>query len=161
MFRTVIKSALVWLTIMAVSGAAFAQGDLPRFDENVYRNAGADSNATIAPGTRITAQNWQNYRKFMPLGMQLLLEGKAMVKVPNDFEIVIGPTESYPLPKKYREDTEKYSRQVQLVQLPAGGYTLKGYLPGCLFPIPAALLPELNCFTITTMTINPTPARLT
>jgi len=127
---------LICLLGMVLQGAARAQSELPRYDEKFY-TAGADSNATIPPGTVISNQNWQNYRQFMPLGMQLLLAGKSPFKVPADFQIVVGPTGSYPLPKKFRDDTEKFGKQVQLVQLPDGGYTLKGYVAGIPFLDPS------------------------
>src|SRR5579883_844066 len=131
---------LICLVMVMLAAAARAQNAMPHFDEKFYQGAGGGPDSSIPLGTHINMQNWQNYRKFMPLGMQLLLEGKAPFKVPNDFEIVIGPTGSYPLPKKYREDTEKYSRQVQLVKLSTGGYTLKGYQAGLPFPDPSGPL---------------------
>jgi Protein of unknown function (DUF1329) len=41
------------------------------------------------------------------------------------------------MPKKYREDTEKYSKQVKLIKLPSGGYTVDGYVAGLPFPNPS------------------------
>jgi Protein of unknown function (DUF1329) len=130
-----LTTAFTCIFAMALAGGAAAQTKLPAYNEQFYKSA-ADNKATIPPGTHITMQNWRNYRKFMPLGMQLLLENTLPFKVPADFEIVVGPTTSYPLPKKYREDTEKYDRQVKLVKLPSGGYTLKGYVAGIPFPDP-------------------------
>ena len=76
---------------------------------------------SIPPGTRITMQNWENYKQFMPDGMIWLFEGKYFWKMPSDVEIDIGPTVIHPLPKTYREATERYSGQVEISGLPEGG----------------------------------------
>jgi hypothetical protein len=45
----------------------------------------------------------------------------------------VGPTVKIGLPRKFREDTEKYHNQVKLV--PAGdGYSVSGYVAGIPFP---------------------------
>ena len=92
---------------------------------------------TIAPGTTITAQNWQQYQQFMPDGMAALFQGKYFWKIPPDVQMEVGPTVIHPLPKTYMEATEKYSAQVKLVDLPDGGLTLSGYQGGIPFPSPA------------------------
>src|SRR5229473_6713424 len=68
---------------------------------------------SIPPGTRITMQNWQNYKQFMPDGMIWLFEGKYFWKMSPDVVINVGPTVIHPLPKTYREATERYARQVE------------------------------------------------
>jgi hypothetical protein len=105
--------------LAAASGTAPAAGD------------------TIAPGTTITAQNWQQYQQFMPDGMVALFQGKYFWKIPPDVQMEVGPTVIHPLPKTYMEATEKYSAQVKLVDLPDGGLTLSGYQGGIPFPNPA------------------------
>ena len=92
---------------------------------------------TIAPGTTITGQNWQQYQQFMPDGMVALFQGKYFWKIPPDVQMEVGPTVIHPLPKTYMEATEKYSAQVKLVDLPDGGLTLSGYQGGIPFPSPA------------------------
>src|ERR1700736_3553623 len=47
---------------------------------------------TIPPGTKITMQNWQQFKQFMPVGMIALFEGKYYWKMPSDVEIDVGPT---------------------------------------------------------------------
>jgi hypothetical protein len=94
------------------------------------------SSETIAPGTKITMTNWQQYRQFMPEGMQALFEGKYFWRMPADVEMVVGPTVIHPLPKAYLEATEKYSSSVKVVSLPNGGYNLTGYVAGIPFPDP-------------------------
>jgi hypothetical protein len=81
--------------------------------------------------------DWQQYRDYMPDGMEMLFEGKYSWKMPNDVELDIGPTVIHSLPKNYLDATEKYSGQVQLVELPGGGLTLSGYQGGLPFPHPA------------------------
>jgi len=124
--------------LVLAAGAASAQQGLPSFDEHFYDTlASADSNATVAPGTVITAQNWQKYKQFMPLGLQLLLGGKIPTFAPPaDFQMVVGPTQSYPLPKKFVADSEKYSSQVRLIPQSDGGTRLEGYVSGLPFPHP-------------------------
>jgi len=98
--------------------------------------ASADSAATIPPGTRITMQNWSQYRQFMPDGMVDLFAGKYFWKIPADVAMDIGPTVIHPLPKTYLDATEKYRGQTQIVELPNGGLTLANYRGGLPFPDP-------------------------
>jgi hypothetical protein len=92
--------------------------------------------SAIAPGTIITAQNWQQYKQFMPDGMQALFSGSYSWKMPADLKIEIGPTSHYPLPQIYIQNTEKYSHLVKIVELPTGGHTIDGYVAGTPFPNP-------------------------
>lgn len=75
--RRFARLAIIVIGLCLFTGAlADAQSKLPNFDEHLYDTlASADSNATIAPGTVINAQNWQKYKQFMPMGLQLLLAG--------------------------------------------------------------------------------------
>src|SRR5229473_7552727 len=74
--------------------------------------------ASIPVGTIISAQNWNQYRDFMPDGMIKLFAGEYSLKMPADVQMEIGPTVIHPLPKGYLEATEKYSGQIKLVELP-------------------------------------------
>lgn len=94
------------------------------------------SQATIPVGTVINSANWRQYRQFMSEGLAALFEGSHFWKLPKEVSIEVGPTISIPLPKKYLEDTEKYSGQVRLVRLPSGGYIPKNYVAGIPFPKP-------------------------
>ena len=78
----------------------------------------ASTDDTIPAGTKITQENWQKYQQFMGEGTKLLFKGSSYWKMPKDFVMLVGPTVSIPLPKKYLEDTEKYSSQVSLKSLP-------------------------------------------
>ncbi len=88
----------------------------------------------IAPGTVINAHNWQQYKDFMPMGLQRILQGDTAFRLPQGWEMDVGPTVYYPLPKRYWDLTEKYKGQAQLVTLPTGGYTIRGYHAGAPFP---------------------------
>jgi hypothetical protein len=89
---------------------------------------------TIPPGTRITPQNWRKYKDFMPQGLQTILSGRTMWKVPADAVMEVGPLVDYPVPKGWSDATEKYKGQTRLIKLDTGGYTLEGYQAGTPFP---------------------------
>jgi hypothetical protein len=130
-----IVAALVWASW---SGAAAAPID---WSQQGYENlTSADSPSTIPPGTKITAQNWQQYKNFMPLGMQALWSGQTFWRLPENAVISVGPTTPTPPPKKYQEDTEKYASQVTLEKNPQEGYNIKGYTAGAPFPKPSGPL---------------------
>jgi hypothetical protein len=93
--------------------------------------------SAIPPGTKITMQNWQQYKQFMPDGMVALFGGKYFWKMPDDLEMDVGPTVNRQLPSGYVTATEKYGNQTQVVVLPDGRYDLKNYVAGLPFPNPA------------------------
>lgn len=88
----------------------------------------------LPPGTVINMQNWQQYRQYLPDGMQAFFQGGYYWKFPSDFQIKIGLTHHYSFPKEFTNDTEKYSSQVKIVPLPNGGRTMEGYVAGLPFP---------------------------
>jgi len=96
-----------------------------------------NTQSAIPPGTKITMQNWQQYRQFMPDGMAVLFEGKYFWKMLADVEMNVGPTHNYPMPPGYAAMTEKYGNQTQVVPLPDGTFDLKNYVGGLPFPNPA------------------------
>ena len=102
------------------------------------------SAATIPTGTKITADNWAQYKEFMSAGMIALFERTDFWHLPSDVVVEVGPTISIPLPKKYMADTKKYSSQVRLVSLPSGGYVPQGYVAGLPFPDPLKGDPALS-----------------
>jgi hypothetical protein len=97
---------------------------------------GMDAAAAIPSGTAITSQNWQSYRQFMSDGLIALFEGTSFWRLPVDLRLEVGLTTSIPLPKKYRDDTARFSGTVQLVQTAKGGYVPSGYRAGLPFPHP-------------------------
>jgi hypothetical protein len=129
--------ALVLVLVLFVPGYSLAQeATLSSNHADVADAPGAQTDDAIPPGTRITMQNWQNFKQFMPDGMVALFEGKYFWKMPADVSMEVGPTVNYPLPKNYLEATQKYSSQVKIVELPDGGLTLTGYQGGIPFPNP-------------------------
>src|SRR5260370_2902294 len=109
------------------------------FDPNAYASlASADAKSGIPDGTKITVANWRQFKQFMSIGMQAVFGGAYNWKLdatPNS-TVVVGPTIFAPQPKQFLRDTEKYSNQVQLIKLPQGSYTVKGYVGGLPFPNP-------------------------
>ncbi len=128
-------AATIWLCYPVAAAAQIS------WNEQQYDSlASVDSAATIPPGTRITAQNWQQYKDFMPLGMQELWSGKFFWHLPASATMVVGASTPTPLPKQYQEDTEKYASQVSLTKNGEGGYDIKGYVAGVPFPSPSGPL---------------------
>src|SRR5579883_1096542 len=134
------------VTVAAAAGALLLGGlrsaaqaqTVVSWDNAAYEQmVSADSPDTIPPGTRITMQNWQQYKRFMPVGLQQLWQGQYFWKLPPDAEIDVAAGASIPLPKKVQQDTEKYSSQVKLVPTGDGGYRIQGYVAGIPFPNPS------------------------
>ena len=89
---------------------------------------------TIPAGTKITPNNWQQYKDFMPQGLQMILGGSTVWKVPAGAVMEVGPTVDYPLPRSWYDATEKYKFQTRLKKLDSGGYTIEHYMAGTPFP---------------------------
>jgi hypothetical protein len=90
----------------------------------------------IPPGTVITMQNWQKYQQFMPEGMKAMWAGTLFWKFPPDMQMSVMATRHYQPPSIYLQNTEKYAKQVQIVNLPNGGHSIRGYVAGLPFPNP-------------------------
>jgi len=131
-----IAAALIWLCSNGIAAAAYMD-----WSEQSYASlTSADSASTIPPGTKITSQNWQQYKDFMPVGMQGLWRGQFYWHLPDNAVMSVGATTPTPLPQKYQADTEKYSSQVSLVKNSEGGYGIQGYVAGVPFPKPSGPL---------------------
>jgi hypothetical protein len=130
--------ALMFVLVLFVPGHPLAEevALLSSNQAEVTGAPGVQPDNAIPPGTRITMQNWQNFKQFMPDGMVELFQGTYFWKMPADVSMEVGPTVTYPLPKNYLEATAKYSSQVKIVELPDGGLTLTGYQGGIPFPNP-------------------------
>jgi hypothetical protein len=96
--------------------------------------------AEIQPGTIITDQNWQQYRPFMSDGLIALFDGTHFWHMPKDLRVEVGPTTSIPLPKKYLEDTARYTSQVKLTPTADGGYVPPDTSPAFRFHIPSRVI---------------------
>ena len=97
-------------------------------------------------GTKITMQNWEKYKAFMPFGMTVLFEGKYYWKMPADVEIDVGPVHNGIVPKTFMEMTEKYSAQNEVEALPNGHYRIKNFHGGVPFPDPQEPNKGTNCW---------------
>ncbi len=123
-----VRSCLLALSIIAFAIVLASGGALCA--EN------GELQSPVPPGTEITPQNWQNYQQYMTAGMAALFSGKYFWKFPPDFKMVIAPTTNYSFPKLFLQHTEQYSKQVNIVNLPDGRRTIKGYVAGLPFPNP-------------------------
>jgi Protein of unknown function (DUF1329)/Polymer-forming cytoskeletal len=104
-----------------------------------HSNIGSESQgteATVPAGIRITISNWRQYQAFMPDGMKALFSGKYGLKMPNDIEIDVGPQIHIVTPGSFRQASEKYSGEAQVVHLPNGRNDIANYVAGEPFPIP-------------------------
>ena len=95
-----------------------------------------EKQAPLPVGTVITTQNWEQYKDYMPLWMQWIFSGEYGYKLAPNQTVTVGPTIPKELPKKYAADTEKYSGQVRLKELPDGGTLIANYTAGVPFPNP-------------------------
>ena len=80
----------------------------------------------------------------MSAGLIAMFEGTHFWHLPQDLRIEVGPTTSIPLPKKYLEDSDRYSAQVKLTPTAGGGYVPTGYVAGLPFPHPLKGDPALS-----------------
>ncbi|HEV3110091.1 MAG TPA: DUF1329 domain-containing protein [Candidatus Binataceae bacterium] len=132
------RIAIVMAITCLFMGRAAVATEL-RWDPGVYQSlAPADSSETIEPGTKITLQNWQPYKRFLSYGTQVLYSGRYLWRVGGtpDFTVTVGPTHHVTLPRKFLEDTQKYGGQAKLERVDTGGFTIIGYVAGVPFPSP-------------------------
>lgn len=132
---------VMWLSLL---GCIFVLSQLAgtanAYDEAAYHAlSDISANGSIPAGTTITPANWQNYKQFIPVGLQWLYSGKYPWKIPAgpDYLLQVAPTVSIPQPGQFAKDTEKYSGQVKLVPMPNGGFDIDGYTAGLPFPHPS------------------------
>jgi hypothetical protein len=137
--NTKLWCATVCAVAISLCVAAAARAEI-KFDRANYDAlAEASSPEGIPEGTRITLQNWQQYKRFMPIGMQALFSQQYPWKIGSgpEFAMEVGPTIPVPLAKRLAQDTEKYAGQTKLRKVETGGYTAEGYVAGIPFPEPA------------------------
>jgi hypothetical protein len=114
------------------------------FPQTLLAGSSGSTTNEIEPGTTINQQNWRRYRNFMSEGLAALFQGDHFWHLPADLSIQVGPTISIPLPRKYLEDTSRYSSQVRLQKTAFGGYVPIGYVAGLPFPHPLEGDPSLR-----------------
>jgi hypothetical protein len=122
-----VARAALWSTFVSIIGGLGASFFLVQT---------AHSQDTIPVGTKITIQNWQQYKQFMPDGLAKMFAGQFFWKLPTDVEIDIGPTVNIPEPPTYVAATEKYGNQVRVAHLPNGHLDVLNYFGGEPFPNP-------------------------
>jgi hypothetical protein len=105
----------------------------------------SEKQGELPVGTKITMQNFQQYKQFIPLGMAKMFEGQTGWKMPADAELSVGPTHMGNLPKTWIEATEKYGPQTGVDVLPNGHYVIKNYHGGTPFP---RLCSRTTCMSI-------------
>jgi len=131
-----VVSLVVAFTCSLKPGVAQAQ---VTFSEDAFHQlADADSPDTIPVGTKITLQNWQQYKKFMPVQMQAAFSGQYPLHIGSEpmYTMEVGPAHDFPPPGNLAKNTEKYGGQARLERLPSGGFMIKGYVAGLPFPNP-------------------------
>ncbi|HLH78277.1 MAG TPA: DUF1329 domain-containing protein [Candidatus Binataceae bacterium] len=97
--------------------------------------APAQQSQQVPVGTVITKANCQKFLANMgEVFGHLCTSSDIQTSLPVNYQIVIAPTQSYPLPPTYWEATEKYGHQVKLVPTGDGGYRMIGYVAGQPFP---------------------------
>jgi hypothetical protein len=137
MKRAILTGIILVIALVMTANHAGAQ---MTFDpQNYGALADVSSEETIPPGTQITVDSWRHYKKFLPIWMWAAYGGQYHWKIGGEsyFTITVGPTSDFPLPEKYRQDTEKYAGQAQLAKLDTGGWTIRNYNAGMPFPNPA------------------------
>ena len=140
--RRVLWLSLTWMLPLAVLLPGLAHAQFVFNPENYTSLAAADTPAAIRVGSRITLQNWQQYRSFMPMALVAAYSQRYAFKIGDNpkYTIEVGPTTPVPMFKQLRDNTEKYALQSRLNRTGTGGYTLAGYVAGVPFPKPSGPL---------------------
>ena len=111
---TLLGSALLLAGLIFLGQTTPARGQGISFDLNNYKQmADADSSATIAPGTKITLANWQQYKQFMPVALQAAFSGKYTFHLTDDpmYTLVVAPTTHVGAPRQFLSDGESIHHQ--------------------------------------------------
>jgi hypothetical protein len=132
--KTLARLLAVGMVIALLPSLGWSQStDRSEMDQWVKDTA---NQGDLPVGTKVTNANWQQYKNFLPLGMQKLFEGKYFWKMPEGVELDVGPTIHNFLPKSWRDATEKYGAQTTVEVLPNGHFVLHNYHGGTPFPNP-------------------------
>jgi hypothetical protein len=133
--RRTIQASVVGLLVVLLPALGWSQLSTDRSEMDQWIKDTANQGA-LPIGTKVTTANWQQYKNFLPLGMQKLYEGKYFWKMPPDAVLEVGPTVNNFVPKNWRDATEKYGRQTTVEVLPNGHYVMHNYHGGTPFPNP-------------------------
>ena len=91
---------LLLVLVFSFTGAALAladSGEVP-----------LEQQPPLPVGTVITTQNWQQYKDYMPLWMQILFSGEYAYKLAPDQQVVVGP----PTTKPFQRNTRKIRKNI-------------------------------------------------
>jgi Protein of unknown function (DUF1329) len=121
--------------MLLLPSLVWAQASTDRSEIDQWIKSSANE-GDIPIGTKITTKNWEQYKAFLPLGMQKLFAGIYYWKIPPEAVLEVAPAIHDFLLKSWIERTEKYSGQVSVEVLPNGHYVLKNYHGGSPFPNP-------------------------
>jgi hypothetical protein len=75
-WRLSVFSVVLLVTFTATASGAQGSADLEPAPMQDWLALRAHQEGLIAPGTRITMENWRQYQQYMPLGMIELFGGK-------------------------------------------------------------------------------------
>jgi len=93
------------LALLPAPGWAQVATDRSEIDQWIKASA---NQGDIPIGTKITTKNWEQYKAFLPLGMQKLFAGIYYWKIPPDAVLEVAPAVHDFLLKSWIERTEKY-----------------------------------------------------
>jgi hypothetical protein len=86
-----VLAALVLIVLLPALGWAQTSTDFSEMQQWVKDS---EHQPDVPIGTKITMQNWQQYKQVLPLGMIKLFEGQYFWKMPPGVEMEVGPTQS-------------------------------------------------------------------
>jgi hypothetical protein len=120
-FRMIFGIAIAGIVLASFASSALAAGDSENF---------------IPADTVITPQNWQKYQDYMTDGLKALFQQTGKWTFPADYQMIVEPTKHYAPSDTYMVQTEKYAKDVKVVDLPPDRHTVEGYVGGIPFPNP-------------------------
>jgi hypothetical protein len=129
-----VRGMATGLLLLVLPALGWAQStDRSEMDQWVKDTA---NQGTVPTSGTITMSNWQQYKQFIPLGMQKLFDGTYFWKMPSDVQIELQPAKYDFLPQSWIQATEKYGPQTSVTVLPNGHYKVDNYNGGTPFPNP-------------------------
>jgi hypothetical protein len=131
----VYRYALILVFLVAAGFASVAEADEVQSSMREWIDS-TKNQGTIPPGTKITTQNWQQYKQYMPVGMIDFFQGTYFWKMPQDVEMDVGPTVIHPLSRSYQDASEKFGSQTRVVHESDGTMNISNYVAGMPFPNP-------------------------
>ena len=135
--RLFLLTIVGFCAVVGLGHPAYSQDKI--WTDEDFAELGKPPTEPLPVGTVITPQNWEKYKGYMPVFLQVIFQGDRGFKVPEDYKIVVGPTSSFSMPKAYIDATRKYAGSATLVPAPQigpGALAISGYQGGLPFPNP-------------------------